>query len=313
MGYQLNDRLVVGIASSALFDLSVSDAYFRRHGQKAYSEFQKIKRNETLPKGVAFPFIQRLLSLNDLNPEDILIEVIIISKNDPSGGLRIRKSIEEYELPISRGSYLKGDAPEPYIKAYNCELFLSADERDVRSAIAKNLPAGQVLPSKSDIPLDETDELRVAFDFDGVLADDASEQIFAEKGLSLFHANEQSKANEPLQAGPLAPLMRRLSDIQKLEEKQIGNDRSYKKRLKTSIVTARNSPADERVINTLESWGVDVDQAHFLGGIEKATILDVTKPHIFFDDQKRHLEEVSENVPSVHIPFGKINIKEKTA
>src|SRR5699024_5823558 len=42
---------------------------------------------------------------------------------------------------------------------------------------------------------------------------------------------------------------------------------------KVAIVTARNAPAHERVITTLKSWGVTLDEAFFLGGMEKRECL----------------------------------------
>ena len=80
----------------------------------------------------------------------------------------------------------------------------------------------------------------------------------------------------------------------------------YKPILKTAIVTARNAPAHERVVTTLKEWNIDVDQVFFLGGIEKARILNILKPHIFFDDQMTHLEHLVD-IPAVHIPFGIAN------
>lgn len=88
MACELADRLVVGVASSALFDLTDSDAYFREHGELAYREYQDEHLAEPLPPGVAFPFIQRLLHLNDLRPDDPFVEVIVLSRNDPDTGLR---------------------------------------------------------------------------------------------------------------------------------------------------------------------------------------------------------------------------------
>lgn len=49
------------------------------------------------------------------------------------------------------------------------------------------------------------------------------------------------------------------------------------------------------------------NDAFFLGGVEKRLVLDVLQPHIFFDDQSRHLATASEVAPSVHIPFGITN------
>ena len=36
-------------------------------------------------------------------------------------------------------------------------------------------------------------------------------------------------------------------------------------------------------------------------------MLEVLQPHIFFDDQRRHVEGAALSTPSVHIPFGEIN------
>ena len=49
------------------------------------------------------------------------------------------------------------------------------------------------------------------------------------------------------------------------------------------------------------------NDAFFLGGLPKGPILEVLEPHIFFDDQRRHVEGASRTTPSVHIPFWEIN------
>ena len=60
-------------------------------------------------------------------------------------------------------------------------------------------------------------------------------------------------------------------------------------------------------MTTLRDWGIEVDEVFFLGGIEKARILRVFRPHIFFDDQLGHVEGTSKLVPSAHVPFGVSN------
>ena len=173
MPYELADRLVIGIASSALFDLADSEAVFAREGEEAYRNYQETHLDEPLAPGVAFPFIQRLLSLNDLaGTDDRLVEVIVLSRNDPDTGLRVMRSIAKYELGITRAIFMQGRSPYHFMPALNMSLFLSANEQDVRNAVAQGRPAGQVLASA--FTEDNSDELRIAFDFDGVLADDES-------------------------------------------------------------------------------------------------------------------------------------------
>ncbi|WP_194932758.1 5'-nucleotidase, partial [Pseudomonas aeruginosa] len=82
---------------------------------------------------------------------------------------------------------------------------------------------------------------------------------------------------------------------------------TYSPVLNISIVTARNAPSHERVINTMRHWNIRVNSAFFLGGIEKKSVLEVLSPHIFFDDQRLHLDPASSVLPSVHIPFGVAN------
>lgn len=101
--------------------------------------------------------------------------------------------------------------------------------------------------------------------------------------------------------------------MQKEELKYQAQHSDYESRLRISIVTARNAPAHKRVINSLRSWGIEtVNEAFFLGGIEKLKVLEILQPHIFFDDQVTHLERTAESIASVHIPFGIANKKLET-
>jgi 5'-nucleotidase len=47
----------------------------------------------------------------------------------------------------------------------------------------------------------------------------------------------------------------------------------------------------------LRSWGIQVDEAFFLGGIEKTRVLNGFKPHLFFDDQLAHVTDAAGHVP----------------
>jgi 5'-nucleotidase len=308
MPYDLDNRLVIGVASSAVFDLTASDAVFKSEGEEEYRKFQESNLENPLPKGIAFPFVKRLLSLNDLskNPADPLVEVILLSRNDPDTGLRVMKTIEHYALGMTRAIFMQGRSPYEYIPALNIALFLSGHKPDVDSAISLGHPAGQVLDSQfNDDEEDKT--LRIAFDFDGVLAGDESESVMQSSGLTAFHAHEVKNVMQPHNPGPLKEFLVRVSKIQSVEEAHKKSHPDYENRLRVSIVTARNAPSHERALKTLKSWGVMANDAFFLGGIDKGRVLGVLKPHIFFDDQSGHLQSASAVVPSVHIPFGITN------
>lgn len=308
MPFELDDRLVVGIASSALFDLSDSDEVFRTQGEAAYRRYQEEHLNDTLEPGEAFPFIRRLLSLNDLAvaPDDPLVEVIVLSRNDPDTGLRVMKSIQAHCLPITRAVFMQGRSPHKFMPAFNMSLFLSASADAVREAVGAGLPAGQVLPSAV-VEEDDSGDLRIAFDFDGVLADDASEGVMQAEGLPAFHAHEVANLATPHSPGPLKPFLEAINRIQEREQARLLEDPQYRIRVHVAIVTARNAPSHERAMSSLKEWGVRVNDAFFLGGVEKARVLEILKPHIFFDDQVGHLAGAAKVAPSVHVPFGIVN------
>lgn len=306
MSYDIDNRLVVGLASSALFDLTESDHVFRHKGERQYRAYQRQHQDTPLPPGVAFPFVRRLLSLNALAPDNPPVEVVLLSHNDPDTGLRVFKSIEHYRLGITRAVFLQGQNPYKYIPAFNISLFLTANDDDVYQASGEGYPAGLVLKSMAADDSDD-DELRLAFDFDGVLADDESEAVYQTGDLETFQQHEVKHAQVPHNPGPLKVFLEKVSHIQRLEQTQAQTDPDYRPKLRVAIVTARNAPAHERVINTMRSWDIMVNDAFFMGGISKKRVLEVLKPHIFFDDQRLHLDDTSSVLPSVHIPFGIAN------
>lgn len=305
--YELSTRLVLGVASSALFDLADTDEVFRSQGEESYRESQERLIDEPLAPGAAFPFIQRLLSLNELSEsaDDPLVEVIILSKNDADTGLRVMRSIAHHGLGISRAVFLQGRSPHEFIPAFDMSLFLSADAADVRAAMAAGHPAGHVRGGGTFA--DSGGELRIAFDFDGVLADDASERVMSAGGLREFHDHESAHNHVPLARGPLFGLLAGINRIQRLEEQRRREDPDYAIRVRVALVTARNAPSHERAVRSLQAWGVTVNDAFFLGGVPKDRILEILRPHVFFDDQPAHLLGAAKVVPSVHVPFGAVN------
>jgi len=306
MPYSVEDKLVVAVASSALFDLGESDAVYREQGTEKYREFQRAHETDVLSPGVAFPLIKRLLALNGSTEKEIVVEVILLSRNDPDTGLRVFKSIQHHGLDITRAVFVSGRDPIRYLIPFNTALFLSANPKDVKEAIMQGAPAGRVFPTQ--YVDDETQpELRIAFDFDGVIGDDSAETVNKTEGLAEFLRTEKEQAGVVFPKGPLYKFFSEISRLQKRELSRKTQDDSYKPRIRIAIVTARNAPAHERVVMSLREWGIEVDEVFFLGGIQKSKILEVFKPHIFFDDQLSHIEGAASVAPCAHVPFGIAN------
>lgn len=304
MAYPIENKLVVAVSATALFDLAEEHQLFIDLGVDKFREHQKQHRHIIPKQGAAFPFIHRLLHLNLIYFEERPVEVVILSRHHADAGLRVMDAVKHYELDISRSFFLAGTLPYPYMKSVNAVLYLSTNKDEVDTAVSSGFPAGHVLPCRT-LPVDKDRQLRIAFDFDGVIVDDEAEQVYdTSKNLDLFHEYERENREKPLQSGPLMPLLKRISQFQKLERQKAQIDENYTQMVRIAIVTARNAPAHERLINTLAALEIDTDELFLTGGIEKKNILDVLKPHIFFDDQIGHLAPAADSTPSVHIPFG---------
>lgn len=295
MSVDLSNILVVGISSRALFNLEKENELYKKDGLKAFAEHQFANENVILEKGTAFPLIEALLNLNKKS-NDQIVEIVIMSKNSPETGLRILNTINHYGLDITRLAFTGGENLAPYLEAYDIDLFFSKDEKDVQDTIDANCAAAIVYDSPEKDFMPDKEKVRFAFDADGVIFSDESENIYQTKGLEAFLEHEKANENSPLNEGPFAKLIKILANIQKkfnLEESPI----------KIAIVTARNGPAHLRVIKTLRAWDVYVDAAFFLGGVSKAKVLEAFRPHIFFDDQDTHVAPASKVVPSSFVPW----------
>lgn len=299
-----NEQLVVAVSSRALFDLEMEHRLFEEAGIEAYRKYQTEHKDDPLRPGVAYPFVRRLLMLNKIyGPESF--KVIVISRNSPETGQRFFSSCRYYNLPIKAGAFTSGQSTFPYLSAYGASLFLSANKENVIRAIHQGQPAGLVLPTDlSQQEADSENELRIAFDFDGVIVDDESEKTYKKEGLAGFERFEQRLKTTPHSPGPLHQLFKKFARFQELDEKLGQGNPYYKPNIRVAIVTARGAPSEQRLITTLRSFGMRAAELFLLDGMSKAGVLEAFRPHIFFDDQIRHLEGTKQIVPSVLIPFG---------
>jgi 5'-nucleotidase len=298
----LSNKLIIGISSRALFNLDKSNDIFEKQGLAEYIRCQIEIEDGILEPGVAFELIKRLLELKDPKTEQNLVEVILASQNDANTGLRILNSIESHRLNITRACFTKGRSPHGYLNTFGAHLFLSASSEDVRKALERGYAAATILTGLN-FGNDDTNEIRIAFDGDAVLFSDESEKIFQEKGLAAFQENEQNKSNIPLEPGPFKSFLEALHQIQRAYAG------SSEQPIRTALVTARSAPAHKRVIRTLRHWGINIDEAFFLGGLDKTPILEGFKPHIFFDDQEVHCQQAASQIPTGHVPSGIKNLR----
>ena len=292
------NRLVVAISSSALFDLTESDQVYREEGVASYARYQIAREEDPLAPGDAFQLVRKLLGINALLQQKERVEVILLSRNTADTGLRVFKSIEHYDLPIRRAAFTGGGAPYKYMKPFGCQLFLSTHQQDVIDALEAGIAAASIIAGPAVESSNE--ELRFAFDGDAVLFSDESERIYQEHGLDGFIASERGLANEPMISGPFKPF---LAALHELQQEFGGGDCP----IRTALVTARSAPAHERVIKTLRSWGIRLNESLFLGGMKKSEFLGAYRADVFFDDQAEHCRLARDIVTTGHVPNGVTN------
>ena len=312
MAIDLTNTLIVAISATALFDLSESENHLLQllkqrpiSAVKEFRDYMAERENDPLTIGAGYPLIKALLNLNNYlelensNINTPLVEVVIISKSSPDTGIQVLNAIREHGLNISRSAFISGSPIAPYIADFNVDLFLTTNREDAQQVADSNICACAILDATpvNTYTLD-TEQLRIAFDGDAVLFDDSGELLYKQKGLQAFHEREARMRDLPIEKGPYAELLIKISDLQERLPARINHCP-----IKIALVTARNSPADLRAIKTLRQWGVDVDMAFFLGGLEKTAVLKTFAPHIFFDDSIQHINAARDFIPTALVPY----------
>ena len=300
MAFSLDGKLVVAISSRALFNFEEENQIFEASDDSAYMQLQLERIDQAAKPGVAYPLVKKLLGFNQGKQQ--MVEVVILSRNDPVSGLRVFRSAKSVGLAIERGVFTRGRPPYHYLKSLQANLFLSANADDVRATLDAGFPAAMGFPQSKQIAESNPDEIRIAFDGDAVLFSDEAEQVFQSKGLDAFVAHESKKVEIPLPPGPFKPLLEALHRLQNATKQD-----NHPMRIRTALVTARSAPAHERAIRTLMAWGVTVDEAMFLGGLAKKDFLKEFQPDFFFDDQLGHCELASDVAPTGQVLSGIAN------
>lgn len=294
----LDSRLVVGVSTRTLFDLTFENSIFEQQGLEAYCQYQIEHEEEILKPGPGFTLVKALLAINDLPGEKERVEVVIMSHNNADTSVRFFRSIAYYGLHITRAVFSGGSPLTPYLSAFKTDLFLSANEEDVQQAVDSGIAAGIIcVDGQCRYDADSSiGQIRIAFDGDAVLFSDESEEIYKREGLEAFEENERKKAASPLEEGPFARFLKTIAALQK-------EFSGTEVPIRTALVTSRCAPAHERVVRTLRAWNVRIDESFFLGGISKRDILAAFGAHIFFDDQEIHTGKAAEVVTAARVPI----------
>ncbi|KAF3701373.1 Cytosolic 5'-nucleotidase 1A [Channa argus] len=252
--------------------------------------------------GPAYFFVKALNTVNAKIKQDYpeskeLFKVILIN------GKSSHELIEEFsDLTID---FLEsGEDLIAKLKEHKTHLYLSAEPGfKIQEAVNEGIAAAIIFPQEiQEVTELEKCELRIVFDGDAVLFSDDSERV-NKTGLSNFLKYEKENVDNPMTEGPFKGFLKSLTNMQR---KLVVKGESI---ICTYLVTSRNAGyAGYRALNTLKTWGLEIDQAYFLKGSPKGPFLKMIRPHIFFDDQKKHVEDaMKEGILACYVPYCKEN------
>lgn len=209
--------LLIALSSSALFDTRDSDQVFQTSSLADYVRYQVEREKEPFKKGTAFPLAE---VMRQLNAEAKYFEIMIVSKNEPNSGARVMHSLAHYGFQNVRAIFTGGEPVAPFCKAMDVSLFLSREPSEVKRAIEAGVAAGRLEDPPTVVDV-EPSQLRIAFDFDGVLASLEAEKVYQQfkPDLEPYRRHEIERSDIPLPKGPLFPVLQLLTGIKEQMEK----------------------------------------------------------------------------------------------
>jgi 5'-nucleotidase len=257
------NRIVVGVSAHALFDLEAEETVRRKQNAEEHRRQQTQRDGEILAPGRAFPVVQALARLGERAKR---FELVLLSRASADASPRLFASAQEHAVHVARAAFTSGEPLGPYLSAFHVDLFLSAAEEEVRSALLAGTPAAMVTGLLEDAK-QPAEQVRIAFDGDAA--------VFGRAG-----ADEDDEIRPEGLEKSLGRLMKGLAEL------QTGD--ADKRPIRTALLTRRTSPAQERVIKAMREWGLQLDQAFFVGDLPREDVLAAFRAQIFFDDGGTH-------------------------
>lgn len=279
--------LKIAVSSRSLFNIEDGDKIWREQGQDAFDQYMRENASKPLRPGVAFNLVRKLLALNDIVPEQKRVEVVLLSRNSADASMRVMASVEHHNLKIETGVFSGGTDRFRFAEAFGADLFLSANNDDVRTALSHGVAAATMCPvpegsSESDNAYEHAG-ITFCLDGDAVVFSGESDHTYRTQGMDAYLKHELERREIPLGDGPFKALFIKLIELQK-ELPRENNP------VRVALVTARGIQSHFRVMKTLNSWGVRLHEAVFCGGTPKGPVLRAMHADIFFDDTRSNID-----------------------
>jgi len=262
--------LVVGLSAHSLFELDAEEEIARTRSAEEYRRHQAQRDADTLEPGRAMPLAQALQRIGERMGRRF--ELVVFSRANADSSPRIFASMHEHAVHATRAAFTGGEPVAPYLRAFHVDLLLSAQEEDVRAALAAGTPAALV-SARAEEAKQPVDQIRIAFDGDAAV---------------LGRADEEDEVRPEGVEKPLAKLMKAIAEL------QVGDP--DKRAVRTALLTRRASPAQERVIKAMRDWNVRLDEAFFVGDLPREQVLEAFRAHLYFEDGGAHFRVPEEIV-----------------
>ena len=311
-------KMVLGVSTSFLFDMSEPDAVYRAEGPEGYAKYMRERANDPLPFGRGIETLETALK----NPK--FFEIVLCSRNDPITALRASRTLDGEGLTPERAFFTSGKSPVPYLEIYGIKQFHTVNEEDAEEAHRlgivlpslhghgnervvhentrqekENVIALPQKPAQQSLKpvYDENAIHHVITDLDGVFFGPEAEAFFQANGLQAYHNHERHKMKQPLTKGAAFEVLKTYDEINKA---YAGSQKPFV----LSAVTARGFHAMSRAIETLHIFDIEFNgETHFTAGGRgiggKENVLRVMRQADekmgvtteFYDDQRHNIEQ----------------------
>ncbi len=254
----------------------------------------------------ALPAIKKFLRINEgATAGAPRVEMVLLCHLPGAKRRHLLEALREAGLPIERVLFTRESALHDFLRPFRAMLYLSCCPSRVRNAVAEGIAAGCLVAKDADVQPDAAlplHVLRVAFDFDGVLADDLSQKRFDCEGLEAFHAYEDSARDVPMGPGPAQPLAKAMGQLRDQLATLRESGSQVPVDIRIAVVTARGSVAIARLFRTLEAWDLEPDEVFCLAGHDKTPFISGLKTDLYIDDDARHAARAKNVTLAVHMP-----------
>ncbi|CAK6975421.1 cytosolic 5'-nucleotidase 1A-like [Scomber scombrus] len=272
---------------------------------KVFNMEKQLQSGTSTSLGPALSFVKALQEVNaklkEHYPESQELFKVLLINDSPSDFDRLNNAIKIQKLgKLITPLLMEKECLISELKKNNTHLYLAATPGlEVQEALKEGIAAAIMYIPETAVEVSET-QLRVVFDGDAVIFSDESERVFSADGLAAFLENERKNVDVPMNDGPFKRFLEVLKKLQiKLRNKGLTRNCP----IRTYLVTSRSAGYDGyRALHTLRSWGLEIDEAVFLGGSKKGPTLEKIRPHIFFDDQGSHIKNALQfGIVSCHV------------